>query len=82
MPDSGLAAAQGYAEEAGIPFALAFHKNGYIGRSFIKPTDEERKTAVHMKLSVLTHVVKGKLSGEVLLLEKSTLYEVLCPVTS
>ena len=60
VPDSGLAAAQGYAEEAGIPFALAFHKNGYIGRSFIKPTDEERKTAVHMKLSVLTHVVKDK----------------------
>ena len=60
VPDSGLAAAQGFAEESGIPFALAFHKNSYIGRSFIKPTDEERKTAVHMKLSVLDHVVKGK----------------------
>ncbi len=60
VPDSGLAAAQGFAEESGIPFALAFHKNGYIGRSFIKPTDEERKTAVQMKLSVLTHVVRGK----------------------
>ena len=59
-PDSGLAAAEGYALESGIPFALAFHKNSYIGRSFIKPTDEERKTAVHMKLSVLTGVVKDK----------------------
>ena len=60
VPDSGLAAAEGYALESGIPFALAFHKNSYIGRSFIKPTDEERKTAVHMKLSVLTGVVKDK----------------------
>ena len=60
VPDSGLAAAEGYSLESGIPFALAFHKNSYIGRSFIKPTDEERRTAVHMKLSVLGHVVKGK----------------------
>ena len=60
VPDSGLAAAEGYAMESGIPFCLAFHKNSYIGRSFIKPTDEERRTAVHMKLSVLRGEVKGK----------------------
>lgn len=60
VPDSGLAAAEGYALESGIPFALAFHKNSYIGRSFIKPTDEERRTAVHMKLSVMNSVVKDK----------------------
>ena len=60
VPDSGLAAAEGYSMESGIPFALAFHKNSYIGRSFIKPTDEERRTAVHMKLSVLNNVVKDK----------------------
>ncbi|MCR4608926.1 MAG: amidophosphoribosyltransferase [Eubacterium sp.] len=60
VPDSGLVAAEGYALESGIPFALAFHKNSYIGRSFIKPTDEERRTAVHMKLSVLRSVVEGK----------------------
>ena len=60
VPDSGLAAAEGYAMESGIPFALAFHKNSSIGRSFIKPTDEERQNAVHMKLSVLTGVVKDK----------------------
>ncbi len=60
VPDSGLVAAEGYALESGIPFALGFHKNSYVGRSFIKPTDEERKSAVHMKLSVLEHVVKGK----------------------
>ncbi len=60
VPDSGLAAAEGYAKESGIPFALAFHKNSYIGRSFIKPTDEERKAAVRMKLNVLKDVVAGK----------------------
>ena len=60
VPDSGLVAAEGYAAESGIPFALAFHKNSYIGRSFIKPTDEERKNAVNMKLSILMSVVKDK----------------------
>ncbi|MCR5149243.1 MAG: amidophosphoribosyltransferase [Eubacterium sp.] len=60
VPDSGLVAAEGYALESGIPFALAFHKNSYIGRSFIKPTDEERRTAVHMKLSVLRSIVENK----------------------
>ncbi|MCR5837353.1 MAG: amidophosphoribosyltransferase [Lachnospiraceae bacterium] len=60
VPDSGLAAAAGYAKESGIPFALAFHKNSYIGRSFIKPTDEERREAVHMKLSVIDNVVRDK----------------------
>ncbi|MCM1027245.1 MAG: amidophosphoribosyltransferase [Roseburia sp.] len=60
VPDSGLAAAEGYARESGIPFALAFHKNSYVGRSFIKPTDEERSTAVQRKLSVLEDVVRGK----------------------
>ena len=60
VPDSGLAAAEGYANASGIPFAIAFHKNSYVGRSFIKPTQEERSRAVHMKLSVLGSVVKGK----------------------
>ena len=60
VPDSGLAAAEGYAKESGIPFAFIFHKNSYIGRSFIKPTDKERQTAVHMKLSVLNTRVKDK----------------------
>ncbi|MBQ6393452.1 MAG: amidophosphoribosyltransferase [Eubacterium sp.] len=60
VPDSGLVAAEGYAFESGIPLASIFHKNNYIGRSFIKPTDKERKDAVQMKLSVLQSVVKGK----------------------
>ena len=60
VPDSGLAAAMGYAQACGLPFALAFHKNSYVGRTFIKPTQKERESAVHLKLSVLSSVVKGK----------------------
>ncbi len=60
VPDSGLIAAEGYAKVSGIPFALALHKNSYIGRSFIKPSEDERKTAVHRKLSVFKSVVEGK----------------------
>ncbi len=60
VPDSGLAAAAGYAKEAGIPFELAFSKNSYVGRTFIKPTQEERMSAVHMKLRVIESVVKDK----------------------
>ena len=60
VPDSGLCAAQGYALESGIPFALAFHKNSYMGRTFIKPTQQERESAVKIKLSILESVVKDK----------------------
>lgn len=60
VPDSGIAAAVGYAEESGIPFKLAFHKNSYVGRTFIKPTKKERQSAVQMKLSLIEKVVKDK----------------------
>ncbi|MGN0355487.1 MAG: amidophosphoribosyltransferase [Muricoprocola sp.] len=60
VPESGLTAAVGFAEESGIPFKLAFSKNSYVGRTFIKPSQEERMSAVQMKLSVLGSVVKDK----------------------
>lgn len=60
VPDSGLAAAMGYSHEAGIPFSLIFQKNSYIGRTFIKPSKEEREEAVKLKLSVLKSEVKDK----------------------
>ena len=60
VPESGLTAAVGYAQKAGIPFKLAFNKNSYVGRTFIKPTQQERMSAVHMKLSVIESVVKDK----------------------
>lgn len=60
VPESGLAAAMGYAQASGIPFAMAFYKNSYVGRTFIKPTQEERISSVKLKLNVLGSVVKGK----------------------
>ncbi|MCR4651449.1 MAG: amidophosphoribosyltransferase [Lachnospiraceae bacterium] len=60
VPESGLTAAVGYAEESGIPYLPAFNKNGYVGRTFIKPNQSERVSSVHIKLSVLESVVKGK----------------------
>ncbi|MCQ2426771.1 MAG: amidophosphoribosyltransferase [Clostridia bacterium] len=60
VPDSGLAAAAGYSEAAGLPFRLAFAKNNYVGRTFIKPDQSERISAVHMKLRVIEEVVRGK----------------------
>lgn len=60
VPDSGVPAAKGYAEESGIPFGFAFYKNSYIGRTFIKPTQKERESGVRLKLSVLASAVKGK----------------------
>ena len=60
VPESGLPAAKGYSEASGIPFGFAFYKNSYIGRTFIKPTQEERESGVRLKLSVLDSVVKGK----------------------
>lgn len=60
VPDSGLTAAMGYAQALNLPFAHAFHKNSYVGRTFIKPTQEERESAVHLKLGVLKSVVRDK----------------------
>ena len=60
VPESGLTAAEGFAHGSGIPFARVFHKNSYIGRTFIKPTDEQRRSAVSMKLGVIPGIVAGK----------------------
>ena len=60
VPDSGIAAAKGYAEGSGIPYGIAFHKNSYVGRTFIKPKQSQRESSVKIKLNVLSEVVKGK----------------------
>lgn len=60
VPDSGLSAAAGYAEYAGIPYETGFVKNRYIGRTFIKPKQSVREIAVKMKLNVLKSAVDGK----------------------
>ena len=60
VPDSGLVAAMGYSEESGIPYGMAFHKNSYVGRTFIKPRQKDRESSVKIKLNVISEVVKGK----------------------
>lgn len=60
VPDSGLQAAIGYAHESGIPYAQAFIKNSYVGRTFIKPGQESRVSSVRVKLNALKEVVDGK----------------------
>lgn len=60
VPDSGVPAAKGYSEASGIPFGMAFYKNSYVGRTFIKPTQKEREDSVRLKLNVLEPVVRGK----------------------
>jgi amidophosphoribosyltransferase len=60
VPDSGNAAALGYALESGIEFGMAFVKNSYVGRTFIKPKQSMRTSSVRIKLNVLPEVVEGK----------------------
>lgn len=60
VPDSGISAAMGYAQESGIPYGLGFIKNKYIGRTFIQPSQAMREDSVRIKLNVLRSTVEGK----------------------
>lgn len=60
VPESGNAAALGYSLESGIPYGNAFIKNNYVGRTFIKPKQEQRESSVMIKLNVLRSSVEGK----------------------
>ena len=60
VPDSGLDAAMGYAEESGIPYGQGFVKNRYIGRTFITPDQQSREQAVRIKLGALRSTVEGR----------------------
>ena len=60
VPESGNAAALGYSLESGIPYGTAFVKNGYVGRTFIKPKQSSRESSVRVKLNVLREAVEGK----------------------
>ena len=60
VPESGNAAALGYSLQSGIPYGTAFVKNGYVGRTFIKPKQSSRESSVQIKLNVLKEAVKGK----------------------
>ncbi len=60
VPESGNVAALGYSLESGIPYGTAFVKNGYVGRTFIKPKQSSRESSVRVKLNVLRDAVEGK----------------------
>lgn len=60
VPDSGLDAALGYADESGIPYGVGFIKNRYVGRTFIQPTQGQREDAVRIKLNAVRSTVEGK----------------------
>ena len=60
VPDSGVPAALGYAEEAGIPFDLGIIRNHYIGRTFIQPTQAGRTQSVRMKHNANIATIKGR----------------------
>jgi len=60
VPDSGVSAALGYAEESGIPFEMGIVRNHYVGRTFIEPTQERRDMKVKLKLSPIRSLLKGK----------------------
>lgn len=60
VPDSGVAAAVGYAAVSGIPYGIGLIKNKYVGRTFISPSQEIRERAVSVKLNALKVNVEGK----------------------
>ncbi len=60
VPDSGVTAALGYAEEAGIPFRLGLIRNHYVGRTFIEPEQRVRDFGVRLKLNPVRNLLEGK----------------------
>jgi amidophosphoribosyltransferase len=60
VPDSGVPAALGFAQAAGVPFELGIIRNHYVGRTFIQPTQAIRDQGVRMKHSANRAVVQGK----------------------
>ena len=60
IPDSGVPAAIGYANESGIPFELGIIRNHYVGRTFIEPSDRIRHFGVKLKHNANLNVIKGK----------------------
>ncbi|MFA6021323.1 MAG: amidophosphoribosyltransferase [Rhodospirillales bacterium] len=60
VPDSGVPAALGYAQESGVPFDLGIIRNHYVGRTFIEPTDGIRNLGVKMKHNANRARIEGK----------------------
>jgi amidophosphoribosyltransferase len=60
VPDSGVPAAIGYAEESGIPFDFGLIRNHYVGRTFIEPKQTIRHFGVKLKLNPVRKLLEGK----------------------
>jgi amidophosphoribosyltransferase len=60
VPDSGVPAAMGFAQESGIPYELGIIRNHYVGRTFIQPKQEIRALGVRLKHSANRGVLQGK----------------------
>jgi amidophosphoribosyltransferase len=60
VPDSGVAAAIGYASESRIPFRQALIRNHYVGRTFIEPSQAIRDFGVKLKLNPIRHLLEGR----------------------
>ena len=60
VPDSGVPAALGFAQETNIPFELGIIRNHYVGRTFIQPTQQIRDMGVRLKHSANRAMIEGK----------------------
>ncbi|SEK43659.1 amidophosphoribosyltransferase [Sphingomonas palmae] len=60
VPDSGVPAAIGYAQESGLPFELGIIRSHYVGRTFIQPGDKVRHLGVKLKHNANRALIKGK----------------------
>jgi len=60
VPDSGVTAALGYAEQAGLPFRMGLIRNHYVGRTFIEPEQRVRDFGVRLKLNPVRNLLEGK----------------------
>src|SRR5690606_14829146 len=60
VPESGIPAAIGFAEESGIPYGSGLVKNTYVGRTFIEPSQSLRQLGIRLKLNPLRENVRGK----------------------
>ena len=68
IPDSGVCAAIGYAEEANLPMKMGLIRNHYVGRTFIQPQQSIRHFSVRVKLNPVRSILEGK---RVILLDDS-----------
>jgi amidophosphoribosyltransferase len=60
VPDSGVPAAIGYAQQSGIPFELGIIRSHYVGRTFIQPSDQVRHLGVKLKHNANSALIEGK----------------------